>query len=104
MLTHCVFFWVKDGLSSLDRADFERRLNTLPGIPGVIRGSAGVPASTDRPVVDRSYSYGLVLTFADLAAHDAYQVHPIHDEFHKTCSRYWTKVLVYDIVDGAAPR
>jgi hypothetical protein len=99
MFTHCVFFWLKEGLSSSEKAAFELRLNTLPSIRGVLGGTAGVPASTDRPVVERSYSYGLVLTFADRAGHDAYQVDPIHDEFHRTCSPYWTKVLVYDVVD-----
>jgi len=50
-------------------------------------------------VVDRSYAFGLVLRFADVGAHDAYQVDPIHDAFHGRCQKYWKKVVVYDVDD-----
>ena len=99
MLTHTVLFWAKDDLSAAERADFAAGLRTLPSIPGVAAGWVGAPAATDRAVVDRSYAFALTLRFADLAAHDAYQVHPIHDAFHARCERYWKKVLVYDFDD-----
>jgi hypothetical protein len=102
MLTHCVFFWLKEGTTVGDKSLFERELASLVGIPGVLDGSFGVPASTDRPVVDRSYSYGLMVKFNDLAGHDAYQVDPIHKEFLRKCSHLWTQVQVYDFVDPSA--
>ena len=102
MLTHCVFFWLKEGTTVGDKSLFERELASLVGIPGVLDGSFGVPASTDRPVVNRSYSYGLMVKFNDLAGHDAYQVDPIHKEFLKNCSHLWTQVQVYDFVDPSA--
>jgi hypothetical protein len=57
-----------------------------------------VPADTDRPIIDRSYSYALILTFADKAAHDAYQVHPTHDKFRTECGHLWSRVQIYDSV------
>ncbi|MES1204566.1 MAG: Dabb family protein [Pseudomonadota bacterium] len=99
MLTHCVFFWAQGDLAPADVADFEAGLHTLLAIPTVISGTVGVPATTDRPSVDRTYSHALMLTFADVAGHDAYQVHPIHNAFHKRCVQYWRKATVYDFVD-----
>jgi len=98
MLTHVVFFWAKEGLSVADLADFEQGLRTLPAIPGVVDGSVGVPGPPARPVVDRSYAFALLLRFQDLAAHDAYQIHPIHRAFHERCVKYWSRVAVYDFV------
>jgi hypothetical protein len=103
MLTHCVFFWSKDDLSPEDAADFERGLTSLLAIPSVVDGSVGTPAPTDRDVVERSYSYALMLRFDNLAAHDAYQIHPLHDQFHNRCKKYWSRALVYDFVDRKAP-
>ena len=99
MLVHCVFFWATDGLPSEDLADFEGGLRTLLTVPSVVDGTVGVPADTDRPPVVRSYSFALMLRFRDLAAHDAYQVDPIHNAFHARCQKYWTKVVVYDFED-----
>lgn len=99
MLTHTVLFWAKDDLTAAQRADFEAGLRTLPAISTVSDGWVGTPAATDRKVVDRSYAFALLLRFKDVAAHDAYQVDPIHDAFHARCSKYWAKVVVYDFDD-----
>jgi hypothetical protein len=99
MLTHVVLFWAKADLAAAERADFAGGLQTLLSIPTVSAGWVGTPAVTDRAVVDRSYTFALTLRFADMAAHDAYQIDPIHNAFHARCSRYWTKVAVYDVDD-----
>jgi hypothetical protein len=99
MLTHTVFFWAKDDLTSAQLKDFESGLRTLPAIATVSDGWVGTVAATERPVIDRSYTFALCLRFKDLAAHDAYQVDPIHDAFHARCEPYWQKVLVYDFED-----
>jgi hypothetical protein len=103
MLTHCVFFWLKPDISAQERASFEQGLASLTAIAGVFHASFGVPAPTDRPVVERTYSYGLTVKFESLAEHDAYQVDPIHQSFLDQCSRLWTRVQVYDFVDAPAP-
>jgi len=100
MLTHTVFFWAKDDLTTAERADFAAGLRTLLDIPGVGPGWIGAPAaSEERSVVDRSYAFALTLRFQDLGAHDAYQIHPIHDAFTARCAKYWKKVVVYDYDD-----
>jgi stress responsive alpha/beta barrel protein len=98
MFVHAVYFWLRDDLSAADRATFEAGVRSLTSIEQVAHGWIGVPADTDRPVIDRSYSYAEVLVFKDRAAHDAYQVHPIHTQFVERCKTFWTKVLIYDSV------
>ena len=56
----------------------------------------GVPAATSRPVIDRSYTFALVVMFDDLVGHDAYQEHPIHKAFVENFSGHWTKVQIFD--------
>jgi hypothetical protein len=102
MFTHCVFFWLKDGATPADRAKFEEGLRSLATISAALDATFGVPATTDRPVVERSYSYGLMVKFKDLAAHDAYQIHAVHKRFLENCSALWTRVQVFDFVDPPA--
>lgn len=97
MLVHVVFFWLKPGLSREQEAAFSAGLNTLLTIPGLLHGHVGPPAPTQaRPVIDSTYSYGLLTAFKDVAAHDAYQVDPVHLKFIETCKQYWERVQVYD--------
>ena len=96
MMTHCVLFWGRPDLTAAERADFEAGLRSLLDIPLVVRGTVGSPVDTRRAVVDGSYTFALLLEFADVADHDAYQVHPIHDTFHDRCHGYWQRVVVYD--------
>ncbi len=97
-----MYFWLRDDLTDAERAQFVAGLGALRGIDAVRRSYAGVPAPTDRPVIERGYSWALVLVFADQAGHDAYQVHPVHDRFRDECARLWTRVLIFDSVGGDA--
>jgi len=96
MFVHHVFFWLKDGLSSADIELFQNTVSTLPGISHVKLGDIGKPAATNRPVIDTSYSYSLLLVFEDQEKHDLYQVDPVHENFVSTCSSLWSKVQIYD--------
>jgi hypothetical protein len=96
MLVHAVFFWLKPDITSEQRARFVAGVNSLLRISALVHGSVGTPASTDRPVIDRSYSYGLLTVFKDMAGHDAYQVDPIHLAFVENCKDCWDKVKIYD--------
>jgi hypothetical protein len=94
MLVHTVYFWLKPGV---DRAAFRRQAETLAGIPGLTACHIGTPAPTPaRPVIDASYDVALTTVMADLAAHDAYQVHPLHQAFLASCKEQWSRVQVYD--------
>lgn len=96
MFVHCVYFWLRDDLDAEDHETFVEGLSSLTSIDVVRHGFVGTPASTDRPIIDRSYSYALVCVFDDGARHDAYQVHPTHDDFRDACASFWQDVKIYD--------
>ena len=97
MHIHNVYFWLDEAVSEADLAAFEQGLDALIKDPAARGGHYGPPADTHRDVVERSYSYGLVVIFDDLAAHDAYQVGEVHAEFVEQHLSKWTKVVVHDI-------
>ncbi len=100
MFTHHVFFWLKNKTSDADREDLLAGLQTLAAIEPKISIHIGVKASTNRPVIDTTYDFSLLLIFKDLAEQESYQVHPIHLEFVKNCQHLWEKVTIYDSVDA----
>ena len=95
MFVHSVYFWLKPGITTAEEQQFLRGAETLTKIKTVRHGWVGKPAATDRPVIDRTYSYGLVVSFDDAAGHDAYQADPIHDAFRQL-HHLWTQVKIYD--------
>jgi hypothetical protein len=97
MLVHSVYFWLKPDLSAAQRADFQRGVESLAGIAAVEKIYVGTPAATEkRPVIDDSYSVALTVLLKDVAAHDAYQVDPIHLAFGASCRALWARVQIYD--------
>lgn len=98
MFVHAVYFWLRDDLREQERITFLEGLESLTTIEAIEHAYIGVPADTDREIIDRSYSSSLVVVFADQAAHDEYQRHPTHDEFRDNCSGFWKKVQIYDSV------
>ncbi len=96
MFIHSVYFWLREDLTDEQRAAFREGVESLTTMPTVKSGFVGTPAATDRPVIDRSYSVGLVVNLGDLAGHDAYQTHPIHLAFLDQFKTFWTKVQIYD--------
>jgi len=96
MITHVVLFWVPEG-------DEEKRVRLLEGtkmlaeIPGVLEFRRGKAVPSERPVVDSSFAAAISMTFENQAAADAYQVHPIHEEFVRDFVKpLASKVVVYD--------
>lgn len=97
MLFHNVYFWLKPELTAAQRAEFRRGVESLAGIKSVTKVDVGGPAPTgDRPVIERSYDVALIVQCRDIAAHDAYQVDPLHLEFVAKFKTYWTRVQIYD--------
>jgi hypothetical protein len=97
MLVHTVYFWLKPELTAQQRADFRKGVESLGGIKAVDKIYVGTPAKTEkRPIIDDSYSVALTVLCRDLAAHDAYQVDPIHKVFIEQFRTYWEKVQIYD--------
>ena len=104
MFVHAVYFWLRPDLTPAERARFDAGVESLRTIEGVRHGYVGVPAPTDRPVIERGYSRALVAVFDDQAAHDAYQVHPVHDRFRDECGGLWTTVRIFDSVSDERER
>jgi len=98
MLVHSVYFWFKPDADPAVVAAFAAGLARLTTIPEVVTAYFGRPEATPkRAVVDDSYAWALVEVFTDLAAHDRYQEHPIHQEFLRDFSGSWQRVQVYDV-------
>lgn len=98
MLTHVVVVWFRKDAPADAVARFRARARAdLPGIPGVKHLNCGVAIPSERPVVDKSYSVALSMTFDGPAQLDAYQVHPVHQKFSAECVRpVAERVVVYD--------
>lgn len=98
MLIHSVYFWFKPDADPAVVARFEDGLRRLTAIPDIQAAHFGRPEATPpRPVIDASYAWALIEIFPDLAAHDRYQVHEIHQRFLQEFSGSWQKVQVYDV-------
>ena len=94
---HSVYFWFKDDVTTGQKAAFSKASMKLKDIYGVMAVYEGIPATTDRPIVERSYDYALIVLMKDLATHDAYQQDPIHLKLLKDYGGLWEKVMVTDV-------
>lgn len=98
MFVHQVYFWLKNPDSKEDHANLLKGIQSLSAIEPKVLFHAGVPASTDREVIDTSYSFAELIAFNTLEEHDLYQDHPVHVQFVENCRHLWSKVLIYDSV------
>jgi len=95
---HTVFFWMKADVTQEQKGAFYQGLMKLKAIDSIETGYVGVPASTNRPVIESSYDYSITFVFKTAAEQDAYQSHPDHLEFIAAYNHLWEKVVVYDAV------
>lgn len=99
-LSHHVFFWLKNPDSIPDREQLIAGIKTLAAIETVGELHVGVVADTEkRDVVENSWQVSELMFFADVAAQNIYQEHPIHQDFIRNYSHLWSKVQVYDAVN-----
>jgi len=98
MLVHHVFFYMAPDASEADKAALKAGIETLTQIEDIQQWHLGVPAPTDRPVIERGYTYSWLAVFANGEAEAAYQKHPVHLEFIKNCQHLWSKVVVHDSI------
>ncbi|SDK82712.1 Stress responsive A/B Barrel Domain [Catalinimonas alkaloidigena] len=99
MFVHHVFFWLKSPNDATVRAEFTKALQELVTISTIRQSHIGIPAATNRPVVDNTYAFSLLLMFDNKADHDDYQDDPDHHRFIERCSAWWERVQVYDAVE-----
>lgn len=96
---HTVYFWLVDPEDQAKNKAFEESLlKFLHSSEDISTYHVGRPADTDRPIIDRSYTYSLLTTFASQAAHDRYQEDAAHKLFIKESESLWTRVQIYDSV------
>jgi hypothetical protein len=97
MFVHSVYFWLKPSPNESARDQLIADCNTLLAkIPVARHVWAGTPAMTPREVVDNSYHAALTVILDDAAAHDEYQVHPLHKEFVARNKANFDRIRVYD--------
>ena len=94
---HHVFFWLKENNSDNQQQLIEG-LKKLSSIQTIQQFHIGVPAATNREVIENSYSVSWMILFDNAADQDSYQVDPIHLNFVKECSHLWGKVTVFDTI------
>lgn len=96
MLAHHVLFWLKADTTEDQKNAFKKGLESLEEIETVKTFHIGTPAPIDRPVVDITYTFSLTIIFEDLAGHDVYQVHDLHQAFLDQFRVLFEKVVIYD--------
>lgn len=100
---HTVFFWLKDKDSEADRQKLYEGITMLSTIDLIETAFVGVPAATNRDVIERSYDFSITFVFPDPETQDAYQVDPTHLKFVEEYGHLWERVLVYDAVSPDLP-
>jgi len=94
-----VFFWLKENNES-NREQLIEGLKKLSSVSTIKQYHIGVPANTNREVIENTYSVSWTLLFDSAEDQDSYQVDPIHLNFVKECSHLWNKVTVFDTVNA----
>ena len=93
---HMVFFWLKNTSDKQVDAFKNRTISFLDQVDSIDTYHVGIPASTDRPIIERSYTVALVATFKDNKEHDIYQEHQAHKQFIDDCQHLWDNVKIFD--------
>lgn len=94
---HSVYFWLIDDITDAQRKDFiENGMDKLKYSKHLTSIYIGPPAGTNREIVDNTYDYAWLCHFKDKAAHDAYQVDPLHLTFIENYGQLFKEVKIYD--------
>lgn len=96
---HSVYIWLKDPGSAKDRAAFESSMETFMDNSLYAKTKfLGTPPKATREIVDDSYTYNLIVTFASAEDQDKYQKEEAHLRFIEESEHLWEKVLIYDAI------
>lgn len=97
---HVVLFWLNNPDNLQERKKFEASLEKFIKNSEYIKTiHLGSPANTNRPVIDNTYTYCMILTFTSKEEQDKYQDEPGHKAFIAESEELWEKVIVYDSVN-----
>lgn len=95
MLTHIVCWKYKSETTAEQRAEHIAKLKNLPS---VISGILSFSVGADILHLERSFDTGLVATYANRAALDAYTVHPEHQTVANLGKQFAEKVVSVDFL------
>jgi hypothetical protein len=95
---HAVFFWLVNEDEKTKKAFLAELRKFIDQADMITSQHIGTPADTDRPVIDNTYTFSLILSFDSKKEHDEYQEHQLHKDFISNASSLWVKVQVYDSV------
>lgn len=99
VIAHYVLFWLKEDLTDQEKKEFTQFFEDLKKVPTIKSLHYGSPANTtQRDVVDNSFSYNLLVYFDNMDDLNVYETHPIHLEAIEKYNKYWTKVAVHDSI------
>jgi heme-degrading monooxygenase HmoA len=96
MLTHNVFFALKDNSADAIAAQVASCRKYLSEHPGTAFFAVGTAADLDREVNDRDFDVALHVIFESREAHDVYQKADRHLAFIAENKENWKKVRVFD--------
>lgn len=100
MITHIVCWKYKPETTDEQRAEHIAKLRALPGyIPDIESFSVG----RDVLRLERSFDTGLVAVYRDMAALDAYNVHPEHQKVVALGKEIAERVVSVDFESGSEP-
>ncbi len=97
---HHVYFFLKETGNEEHKAQLIEGLNKLSAAASIQQFHVGLPADTNRSVIEKGYAVSWLLLFANGEDQASYQVDPIHLKFVEECSHLWEKVIVYDTIDA----
>lgn len=94
MLTHAVFFRLKETTDANQEKVVDWLLNLRGKIPEIIDLAAGANVIPS----DRAYDVGLIVRFEDQDAMQRYQVHPVHQDLLKRLGEVVSEKASVDFV------
>lgn len=94
---HSVYIWLKNPNSAEDRAAFEASMEKFMERSLYAKTKfLGTPPKATREIVDDSYTYNLIVTFASAEDQDRYQTEEAHLDFIEESNHLWNKIVIYD--------
>ena len=96
-LRHVVMFKFKDGAPADAIRSIEEKFRGLKSrVPKIVDFEWGTNVSPEK--LDQGFTHCFFVTFPDVAARDAYLVHPAHQEFVALLRAHLDKAFVVDYV------
>ncbi|MFK2819440.1 Dabb family protein [Flavobacteriaceae sp. LMIT009] len=94
---HIVLIWLKEPNNETVHTSFQSALQTMVKNSLYIKSAhLGSPANTNRDIVDNSYTYCYIATFASKEDQDSYQTEKAHDVFREKVGHLFDKIVIYD--------